>query len=205
LLASVSTVLLRRETPQLQHNTVTAQKIYFAFESSAFRSPSDGWIQEEEVGGWGGSAGGLGGEGTVRVTAAPPSQRRLEVRDSELESVVFKFSLFRVMDIKSSERRISEKSVVFMTRKSVVFKFSLLGSNSTPGDSDSDPVDGSAAVSMPRSKAPAEVAGVHGFKLKFRARPSSEPVRDPRRLARPACTASSSSFSRAPSRSWLPH
>jgi hypothetical protein len=40
LLASVSTVLLRRETPQLQHNTVTAQKIYFAFESSAFRSPS---------------------------------------------------------------------------------------------------------------------------------------------------------------------
>jgi hypothetical protein len=31
---------LRQGTPQLQHTTVTAQKIYFAFESSAFRSPS---------------------------------------------------------------------------------------------------------------------------------------------------------------------
>jgi hypothetical protein len=40
VIASVSTVLLRRETPQLQHNTVTAQRIYLAFESSAFRSPS---------------------------------------------------------------------------------------------------------------------------------------------------------------------
>jgi hypothetical protein len=33
-------IRVRRETPQLQHNTVTAQKSYFAFESSAFRSPS---------------------------------------------------------------------------------------------------------------------------------------------------------------------
>jgi hypothetical protein len=32
--------LLRREEPRLQHNSVTAQKIYFAFESAAFRSPS---------------------------------------------------------------------------------------------------------------------------------------------------------------------
>jgi hypothetical protein len=54
--SSVSTVLLRRETPQLQHNTVTAQKIYFAFESSAFRFPS--------------AAGGMSMEGRLLSRAA---------------------------------------------------------------------------------------------------------------------------------------
>jgi hypothetical protein len=68
-------VVSKEPTPQLQHNTVTAQKIYFAFEGSAFRSPSATCTARcamvaiwEEVYSLGGRAGGVGGRGRRRAS-----------------------------------------------------------------------------------------------------------------------------------------